>query len=161
MADERKGYFATGRVSGPEPDPGGQMVELSRHPSAADAQGRAVTLLEAGIGAEVVAILPEAGAGEGWAVQVVRVDLARAAELTGQEGDAVPATTVDAADPNAASSLDADAKEPVPWKRIVLLFVIAMIVLPLLAFFITYQVVSGSCPDGGGVTTSSLIGETC
>ena len=56
---------------------------------------------------------------------------------------------------------DAPASK-VPWVRILVVFLIAMVVLPIGAFYLTVFALGGDdCPTGRGVPVSELINNTC
>lgn len=227
MATERKGYFATGRISLPGPDASAEMVVLRRFATEAEARAAGVSLVEAGIGAEVRnqpevdAATADAGgpgtAGDGsaegapdgtprlagtespavidepWTVQVLRSDLDRAQEIfdhvssgaAGGGGGPIDRGTADGDDAGAAPTGAAvragrDArrgaaatepdddrppkleKVPIPWLRVALIFLVALIVLPAAAFYFTFQIVGGgSCPSGRGVPVSEILNNPC
>lgn len=108
------------------------LAKVTGHDDEADARASARRLVEAGIGAEVVAAVTESDGGppvRAWEVRVLPEDQRRACEHLGVE---VPAEVVEAE--------EAAAGTRPPWKSILLIWLVAMIVIPLLAFWITVQV---------------------
>ena len=100
---------------------------LSRHRDQEAARASAGMLVERGIGATVAEVVPpaddeEAVAAGPWCVQVLPEDHVRACEVLGLE---VPEP-------------DEPEKPPTaPWKIMLGVWLVAMIVLPLLAFWLT------------------------
>lgn len=107
------------------------LAMVTGHDEEADARAAARRLVEAGIGAEVIAAAsrPEGEPpAHAWEVRVLPEDQRRACEHLGVEA---PAEVVEAE--------DASARTSPPWKSILLIWLVAMIVIPLLAFWITVQ----------------------
>jgi len=198
MADERKGYFSTGKVAVPGPDDSAEMVEAARHPAEGEAKVAAVHLVEAGIGAEVHPLTVDpvgdaddpggdaADPGDGeatpsagstvWRVMVLRSDLERAAavlldgtngkdgaggaEDTNSNGGAVGDARPEVDDDDSTSGLLLE-KEKIPWRRVLLIFIVALVVLPGAAFWLTMRALGGDCPSGPDVPVSVILNTTC
>ncbi len=185
MADERKGYFATGKMAVPGPDESATMVEAARHPQETDAKLAAVHLLEAGIGAEVQVAADDptddpadegttgnsgpTGSGA-WQVMVLRSDLDRATVILAEpHGNVSPGgKSADWSGANASGGDGRDAasdvgveKEKIPWGRVLLIFLVALIVLPGAAFWLTMRALGGDCPSGPDVPVSVILNTTC
>jgi hypothetical protein len=92
------------------------------------ARAAAARLVESGIGA-TVDHAPDEGGTTGWVVEVLPEDHVRACEVLG--------LPVPEPDPEEA---EARAKEGrLPWKSILAIWLVAMIVFPVLAFWLTVQ----------------------
>jgi hypothetical protein len=97
-----------------------ELVAVARHQSVDEARGTARALVEHGLGATV------APAGEAFEVRVLPAEAGRAAEVLGGEEPADPVLP--------------EGKGPVPWRSLILIWVAAMIVIPLVAFLATYLI---------------------
>lgn len=147
--DGKRGYFATGRVAPVTPAPGTRLVTIVEGIVEDVARAGAVALLEAGIGAET-----DTGP-EGWSLRVLAVDAPRAVEILG--------LPVPEADSEGAALLrpPESKKERPPWVRIAVIFVVAIIVIPLGAYYFTFKVTGGDCPSGPDVPASVILNTRC
>lgn len=108
-----------------------ELRVVGEHEDPEVARSTAARLVEAGIGATVDVAPPAAdAAGEGppvehWVVQVLPEDHVRACELLG-----LPAPEPDPEDERA---------ERPPWRTILMIWLVAMILFPALAFWLTVQ----------------------
>lgn len=105
------------------------LAAAASYDDRAAAERSARSLVEAGIGADVrEQVLPGDGDGPAtsqWRVEVLRDDLARACQHLGVEPlDELP---------------EDDAPTGTPWKAIVAIWLVAMIVVPLFAFWLTVR----------------------
>ena len=114
---------------------GNQLVTVLARPSERSAEDAARSLVEHGLGAVVEVNAAPSDEGPrvgGFAVRVMPHEVERACEVLGVE---VPS--------DVAAALHADDKEPTPpWKRILLLWVIAMLTIPLFAGLAAYWLFS-------------------
>lgn len=106
----------------------GALTEVASYEDEAEARLAARRLIEAGVGAEVAeGVEPgddEHPAGRVWLVQVLHEDVPRACAALG-----------------VAPPEDLPEEEPTgtPWKMILGIWLAAMIIIPLLAFWFTYK----------------------
>jgi hypothetical protein len=162
MADEDAIIHARPDIGDDDLDEIELLVTIEDHPSESDAADAARRLLERGIGATVAPTGGDGGAA--FAVQVLSHDAARATELldhAASEADDPRDDIRDGADggdpadaPLGTDSLSirrrsaaADEpmkieKAPAPWKQFALIWLAAMILLPLAAFAFTYFAMS-------------------
>ncbi len=116
----------------------GVFTVANEYVSEAEANDGARSLVEHGIGAEVSPIpadeLPEDGPSAGYQVRVLAHEQIRAQEVLGliEPEDRPEANPVEFVPP---------PKRPLAWKQILVIWLIAMIVLPVVAFLLTYEIV--------------------
>ena len=115
------------------------MVAVRDYPSEPDARHVASLLVENGVGATIEPIpaaeLPDDGPSAGYRVLVLPHQLVRAEETLGLREPSVHAL----ADPDEPMKLE---KQKAPWKLFAVIWVIAMVTVPLAAFALTYFVMS-------------------
>lgn len=111
------------------------MVAVRDYPTEVDARHVASLLVENGVGATIEPVpadeLPEGGPSSGYRVLVLSHQLIRAEEAIGlREPEVRPV-----GDPDAPMKVD---KKKAPWKLFAVIWVVAMITIPLAAFYLTY-----------------------
>ncbi len=111
------------------------MVAVRDYPTEADARHVAGLIVEHGVGATIepvpAAELPDEGPSAAFRVLVLEHELVRAEEAIGIREP----QNRELADPDEAMTLD---KEKAPWKLFAIIWVVAMVTVPLAAFFLTY-----------------------
>jgi hypothetical protein len=113
------------------------LVTVVARPSERTASETARTLVEQGLGATVAPITvgadgaPIGGAPSGFGVQVLHHDVERACELLGVE---LPAEVV--------AAMPEEKLPTPPWKRILVIWAIAMVTIPVAAGFAAYLLLS-------------------
>ncbi len=125
------------------------------------AEAGARELLGAGIGTELIEDGPDS-----WTMWVVPTDRARAAELLGlpaerpEEGATAVGVEGDGDGPGTGLGAHTARFRRPAW-TIVLAFVVALAVIPYLAFQLTVKVLGGDCPSGPDVPVSVIMTTRC
>jgi hypothetical protein len=101
-----------------------ELVAVARRDALDDARDTARELVEHGLGATVAPV------GAAFEVRVLPAEAARAGELLGDGPPTPPDGPVDGP----------PAKPPVPWRVLILIWVAAMVAIPLAAFLATYLI---------------------
>jgi hypothetical protein len=111
------------------------MVAVRDYPTDADARHVAALLVENGVGAIIEPVpadeLPEGGPSAGYRVLVLAHEIVRAEEALGLREP----TNRELADPEEPMKLPA---HKAPWKVFAVIWLVAMITVPLAAFLLTY-----------------------
>jgi hypothetical protein len=119
-------------------DGGERLVSVIDREDEASANDDARLLVEHGVGAHVVPIpaaeLPDDGPRAGYRVEVLPVDLERAQGVLGLAEVEPPF------DPR--SDWVAPEQGKTPWKTFAVIWIVAMLVVPALAFLLTYNLMS-------------------
>lgn len=119
------------------------LAAVNEYATEAEARDAAATLVESGVGATVEPVpseQPGGGSGDGpsgaYRVMVLDHEVVRASRLLDLE-------VADDEEEVLVQDLDTPLEKPkAPWKQILLIWLAAMIILPILAFTFTYWVVS-------------------
>jgi hypothetical protein len=124
MADDSGDPHAAAR------DPDAGLVTVNHYGSSEEAQAAARVLVEHGLGASITSLPDD----EGHDVRVLPFEEARAAELLGLR----PPTPRPEANPEQPLE---PQKAPIPWKTVLAVWAVAMVVIPVIAGFLVYFIV--------------------